>query len=194
MKKIFVVMGKSATGKDTLYKKILEQENLGVKAVVPYTTRPIRQGEKEGVEYHFVSTKDYERLKAEGLVIEARDYNTVHGVWSYFTVNDSQFSGDEDCILINTLEGYEQMREFFGKDKVIPLYIEVEDGVRLARALGREREQEQPKYQELCRRFLADCQDFAEEKLVILGITKRFSNIDMEDCLQEIVKEIKGLK
>ncbi|MCR4803767.1 MAG: guanylate kinase [Lachnospiraceae bacterium] len=190
MSRIFVIMGKSATGKDTLYKELLKSSNVKVKPIVLYTTRPIRENESEGVEYHFVSATQYEKFKEDGLVIESRDYKTVHGIWSYFTMNDAQFDGDEDVLLINTLEGYEQIVAFFGQEKVVPLYVEVEDGIRLSRALSREREQKEPKYQELCRRFLADCEDFSEEKIAKAGIQKRFENLDMEQCLKEMEQEM----
>ena len=54
MASIYVLMGKSATGKDTIYKKIIERAELHLQEVVTYTTRPIRKNETEGVEYHFV--------------------------------------------------------------------------------------------------------------------------------------------
>jgi len=192
MNKIFVIMGKSATGKDTIYKELLKKKELSIKPVVPYTTRPIREGEKEGVEYHFVDTVTYKQMKEQKKIIEYRDYNTVHGVWSYFTVNDAQFSGEEDVILINTLEGYEQIVSYFGAEQVIPIYIQVEDGERLSRALYRERQQKQPKYQELCRRFLADDKDFSEERLKKCKITARYDNVDMEQCLKKIEETIRG--
>ncbi len=184
-------MGKSATGKDTLYKELLKKKDLGIKPVISYTTRPIREGEKEGTEYHFVEKDTYEKLKQEGKVIEYRDYNTVHGVWSYFTVNDSQFQGEENVLLINTLEGYEQFVSYFGKEKVIPLYIELEDGMRLSRALRREQTQKEPKYQELCRRFLADSEDFSEDKLTKLGIKERYENRNMRRCLAKLIENIR---
>ena len=84
-----------------------------------------------------------------------------------------------------------QLREYFGPERVIPIYVEVEDGLRLSRALSREREQEQPKYKELCRRFLADSEDFSEEKIAEAEITRRFQNVDMDVCVKEIVESIR---
>ena len=72
MSKLFVLMGKSATGKDTIYKRLLEDKRISLRSIVPYTTRPIRQEEKEGVEYHFVSHERFEEMKLEELVIESR--------------------------------------------------------------------------------------------------------------------------
>lgn len=190
MSKIFYLMGKSASGKDTIYKKIKETMP-ELKTIVIYTTRPIREGETEGVEYHFVDEKKLQEFQKAGKVIELREYNTVHGIWKYFTVNDGQFDADDNYIAIGTLESYKGMREQLGADKLVPIYIEVEDGVRLERALARERSQKEPKYEELCRRFLADAADFSVDKLKEVGITHRFFNTDVEKCADEIVLGIR---
>ncbi len=192
MSKLFCIMGKSASGKDTIFKKLTQDENLDLKRVVSYTTRPMREGEQEGVEYHFVTAQRLEELQKEGKVIERRDYSTVHGIWSYFTVDDGQvnFSLNQDSIIIGTLESYQKIRTYFGKANVIPLYIHVEDGLRLERALERERQQEEPGYAEMCRRFLADAQDFSEEKMAACEIDRIYENIDIEQCLNDIRKDI----
>ena len=69
MSKLFCIMGKSASGKDTIFKKLTQDENLDLKRVVSYTTRPMREGEQEGVEYHFVTAQRLEELQKEGKVI-----------------------------------------------------------------------------------------------------------------------------
>ena len=84
-----------------------------------------------------------------------RAYHTKCGVWKYFTADDGQIDLEKyDYIVIGTLQSYEEMRLYFGKDRLVPVYIEVEDGERLSRALMRERQQSEPKYSEMCRRFL----------------------------------------
>ena len=195
MSRIFVVIGKSASGKDTIYKKIVKDQSLGLKEVVGYTTRPIREGEENGVTYHFVSIDTLNKLLLENKVIEHRTYDTIHGPWHYFTVYDQQINlQQDDYIMIGTLESFVQIREYFGKDAVVPIYIEVENGERLERALGRERKQEHPKYEEMCRRFLADEQDFGEDKIEAAGITKRFSNINFPACVESVTQYIKDTK
>ena len=189
MGKIFYLMGKSASGKDTFYKKVKE-EMPELKTIVIYTTRPIREGERDGVEYFFSDEENLAKLQRDGKVIELRAYNTVHGVWKYFTADDGQFDREDHLIAIGTLESYIQLRKYFGDEKLVPIYIEVEDGVRLERALARERQQKEPKYEELCRRFLADAADFSEEKIAEAGITHRYRNVDMDACVREIVKKI----
>lgn len=192
---IFCLMGKSAAGKDTIYGKLRKKAGSGAGAalgeVVPYTTRPIRTGEQNGVSYFFETDEAFEQAKKSGSIIESRDYHTVHGIWHYYTKDDGQIDlSVRSYLLIGTLESYEAFVSYFGGDRVVPLYVELEAGERLQRALNRERAQEHPRYAELCRRFLADEQDFSEEKLQRAGIQKRYCNADAEQCAEEIWKDI----
>jgi len=192
MGKIYYIMGKSSSGKDTIYKRLLEDRELNLKTIVPYTTRPIRAGETNGVEYFFVDEEDLQKFKEEKKLIEVRAYNTFHGIWKYFTVNDEQMAlSEHNYLMIGTLESYLKTKEFFGEEKLIPIMIDLDDGVRLMRALKREMNQESPRYEELCRRFLADSADFSEENIQTAGIDKRFYNDELENCLQEISEYIK---
>ena len=192
MAKIFFVLGKSCSGKDTIFKKLMEDRELNLNTVTGYTTRPMREGEINGVEYFFVNNEELEALKNQGKVIECRDYNTVYGVWSYFTVDDGQINLEKgNYLYIGTLESYEQMVRYYGKEVVVPIYVEVETGERLTRAVNRERQQENPKYTELCRRFLADEEDFCEENIKKAGIKKRYENNSLERCIEEIVEDIR---
>lgn len=187
MGKIYCMMGKSSSGKDTIYKMLLEDADLPVKTIVPYTTRPMRAGETDGVEYYFCDEARLAELEAAGKVIELRAYDTVHGIWKYFTVNDHQMADESrNYLMIGTLESYLKLCDYFGKERVVPIYIEVEDGIRLQRALDRERSQAEPKYEEMCRRFLADSADFSEEKLKEAGITQRFVNRELKETKQKI--------
>ncbi len=195
MGKIICLMGKSSSGKDTIFRELLREGTLGLKTIVPYTTRPIRTGETEGVDYHYTDEAGFQKLLSEGKIIEDRAYNTVHGLWRYFTVADDSIElGEYDYCMIGTLEAYVHIKEYFGADKVLPVYIEIDDGERLQRALSRERSQKEPKYEEMCRRFLADCQDFAEEKIRAAGITVRFQNESLDSCLGNIVQYIQDHK
>ena len=190
MSKIYYLMGKSSSGKDTLYKEVKE-EFPELRTVTPYTTRPIREGERDGAEYHFVTKDDLDRFEEEGKLIELRTYHTVYGEWHYATVDDGEVDPSQaDYLVIGTLESYEKMKEYYGAKRVVPLYVEVEDGERLRRALAREQAEEVPKYDEMCRRFLADKEDFSEENLKKAGITRRYRNVDKVQCLEEIKREI----
>ena len=187
MGKIFCLMGKSSTGKDTIFKRLTENKELNLRTIVSYTTRPIRNGEEEGKEYFFVGEERLKELEDAGKVIELRAYNTYYGVWKYFTVEDEQIDLEkENYLIIGTLESFKKTKEYFGEEKVVPILITLDDGVRLQRALDREKLQENPKYEEMCRRFLADAVDFSLEKQGEAGIQKSFENNDLESCLKQI--------
>ena len=189
MGKIVYIMGKSSTGKDTVFKNLLRENNHNLKTIVSYTTRPIREGEKEGVEYHFTNEEGFRELSSKNLVVEDRCYETCHGLWRYFTVADESIDlSENNYVTIGTLESYKKVRDYFGKDRVVPVLIELDDGIRLTRALNREKRQEKPKYEEMCRRFLADSKDFDEELIKKARIRKRFKNEDLNTCLSEIRK------
>ncbi len=194
MSKIFIVMGKSATGKDTIFKRLVQNDRVKLKTIIPYTTRPVRTGESNGVEYFFVSEEEMRNMDRAGKIIEVRKYQTVLGDWYYFTADDGQIQvGSNAYLMITTLEAYEKIRDFYGKEQVVPVYIEVEDGERLTRALAREKQDKNPKFDELCRRYLADQKDFAEENLLRLGITRRYQNQDIEQCVDEILSDIEKM-
>lgn len=192
MGKIFYIMGKSASGKDHIYQSLLQEEKLPLREFTIFTTRPIRHGETDGKEYYFVDEARLNELRADGKIIEERSYDTIHGIWTYFTADDGKTDLDHyDYLGIGTLESYEKLRAYYGAERLVPIYIEVEDGIRLGRALQRERGQEVPKYKEMCRRFLADCDDFSEEKIEALGIMRRFYNNDtLEECRKEVEEYI----
>lgn len=195
MGKIFYIMGKSASGKDHIYSALLNQDELNLKELVLYTTRPIRDGEEDGKQYYFVDEKRLNELRDENKIIEERSYQTVHGIWTYFTADEGQIDLEHfNYAAIGTLESYGKMRRYFGEQTIIPIYIEVEDGIRLERALKREQKPENQKYKEMCRRFLADCEDFSEEKIAAENIQRRFSNDgDFQDCLKEVEQFIKSM-
>jgi len=185
-------MGKSGAGKDTIYKQVLDNKDIRLNKIILYTTRPIRVGETDGVEYFFTDEAGFLELKGKGRLIEDRAYHTCMGMWRYFTVKDEQLDlENKNYLMIGTLESFIKTREFFGEDKLIPIMIELDDGIRLQRALDREKAQDHPKYNEMCRRYLADEEDFSEEKLKAAGITKKFVNNDLQECLQEIMLYLK---
>lgn len=193
MGKIYIITGKSATGKDTLFKKLLEDKEINLKTVVMYTTRPIRQGETEGVEYHFVNEEGLKELEKDNKVIEHRSYNTVHGVWHYFTVNDGQIDlNNNDYLMLGTVESIIQIGRFYGFDRVDPIYLEVPDDERLLRSIRREQRQVKPNFAEICRRYLADEEDFSEENLKMLNLPRRYSNVDIHQCTAEVISYIKS--
>ena len=174
--RIFLLMGKSTSGKDTIYKNLIADNDLSLKKVVPYTTRPMRDGETDGVQYFFRDEEGYLDLRSRGKIIEERTYHTNYGEWRYFTVDDGQIdlaSGDS-YLVIGTLESYCYFRDYFGKENVLPILSDVEARIRLERAMKREAKQE-----------------FDEAKIKEAGVEKRFFNNGLiEDCIKEIREHI----
>ena len=187
MGKLVYLIGKSSSGKDTVYKELLKENEFKFKKVVLYTTRPIREGEEDGVQYHFVTDEEYHKLIRDGKVIEDRAYHTYHGLWRYFTVDDGKMDlAHHNYLIIGTLESFAKTADYYGRRNVLPIYLELDDGIRLQRALNREMRQAEPKYEEMCRRFLADAEDFSEENMKNAGINMRFNNENLSECLKNI--------
>lgn len=183
---IYIILGKSATGKDSIYNAILREKS-ELKTYVMYTTRPMREGEEDGKTYHFVMPADIDRFKENGKLIEERIYNSVIGPWIYATVDDGLLDPTAgDYLIHGTLESFNKLKAYFGEDIVRPIYIEVDDKDRLLRSIYREAKEKHPRYKEICRRYLADEEDFCEEKIIEAGIKRRFRNDDLEACIKEI--------
>lgn len=190
MGKIFCLIGKTSSGKDTIAKHLLNEFDF--KSIILFTTRPIRDGEVDGREYHFVNEEELSRLEQDGKVIEKRVYQTAHGPWTYATIDSQIDLENNNYLTLNTLEGYKKLREYYGKDIVVPIYIWVDLSTRLDRAFIREEKEEKPKYKELCRRFIEDEKDFSDNNLFIAEILEenKFYNKDFNACLNEIKDKI----
>ena len=187
---IYYLMGKSASGKDTIC-RALRKARPDWNLLIPYTTRPMRSGEREGAEYHFVSERELQRLREAGKILEERSYETEFGIWRYASVDDGRIgrAGGGDYLLIGTLESYRKLRGRFGEGQLFPLYLELPEELRLERARRREEEQEKPSWAEFWRRFSLDEQDFSEEKLREAGIVRRYRNLEWEACVNEILAD-----
>ena len=193
---LIYLMGKSSSGKDTIYNIL--KEKIDSNTYVMYTTRPKREGEIDGITYNFLTDslmQDYIDGKKEFKVLEYRTYNTIHGPWTYATIADNQFETNKDMLMLGTLESYVKIKEYFLNNEnvnLLPIYIEVPDNIRLKRAIEREENQKEPKYIELCRRFVADSKDFSEENLKNAKIEKKFQNIELNKCIKDILEYIEN--
>lgn len=184
---IYYLMGKSASGKDSIFHKLLEKGHF--QRLIPYTTRPMREGEAEGQEYHFISEEEFEKLISTGEMAEHRIYDTVFGKWYYGTVLPEETERRKRYLAIGTLESYLQLKEKLGERGIFPLYIEVPDEIRLERAFLRQEGGGKKTKEEILRRFKADDEDFSEEKLAQAGIRKRYQNRNLAECTREIEED-----
>lgn len=203
MTEVLYLMGKSSSGKDTVKNKLVEaliDNNASVKELVIYTTREIRAGELNGVDYNFVTEDIYQQLVNENKIIEARTYHKVQGTVRYFTVFDENFMEEKvDYVIgVGTLESYNKLLEYFKGTNykelsIKPIYLDVENGVRLLRAIRRELKEDKEKqnFEEVCRRFDADEEDYSQEKIKESGIVKIFLNDNIENTVKEIINYYK---
>ena len=114
---MLLLIGKSCAGKDLIKKKLIEN---GMEAVVTYTTRPPRQGEHDGVTYHFISQEDFLRRKQQGFFAETTSYHVATGdIWYYGSAVED-LTGDK-VIIVNP-EGLKQIKSI-GSLNSISFYI-----------------------------------------------------------------------
>ena len=188
---IFYIMGKSASGKDSVYKRLLSIDD-SLNKVNVYTTRPKRENENEGVEYRFIDEKFLDENKDK--IIEKRVYHTIFGFFYYATLDDGGIKDDKNYLMIGTLESYESLKNYYGKDKVFPIFLEVDNEERKKRAIDRENSNDTKSIEEVKRRFEADEKDFSEENIKKASITKRYKNNDFEVCMKEIINDVMNKK
>lgn len=159
--KIIAIMGKAGSGKDTLLKTLLKTPPFDTaNPIISCTTRPIRDYEKDGVDYHFLTTEQFTEQILSGEMLEA----TVFNNWCYGT-SIKHLVQDNLNIGVFNPEGCEALRENKNVNSFI-IYIEANDKDRLLRQLNRE---EHPDCHEIVRRFSADENDFNENEIEFLA-------------------------
>lgn len=203
MGKIFYITGKTSSGKDTIYKRVLSEINKDkevLNEIILCTTRPIRTGEQEGREYYFVTNEQKDEMLENNQIAELRTYNTVLGDWHYFTAS-SKIEEDKNYIGLNTIEGIKKLQEYYGKEKIVPINITLDITTLLERALSREKKQKnfdykgestEKKVKEMIRRIAADNIDFDTDKLLEVGIdiNTTFENYDLDKVVEQVKKYI----
>ncbi|MFR2314855.1 guanylate kinase [Terrisporobacter sp.] len=156
MRKLFALVGKSSTGKDTLIKYL--SEDLELPIAISFTTRPKRKGETEGIEYRFINENDFLKMKSKKLIAEYTGYKVAsNDIW-YYGLTKEELEQDEYVLVIVNPEGLKRLKQTY-KDKVVGLHIKADPKTRIVRYLNRDNVDEKVA-EECCRRFLADQKDF----------------------------------
>ena len=135
--KIIILVGKSASGKDTTA-RILEKE-YDFKFVVSTTTRPMRQGESEGNPYHFVTDEQFKNKIENGEMIEFREYHTllnnIPSVW-YYGAEKSEINDNQKYVAVLDIIGLEGFKKTF-PDRVTSFFLDVDNDIRKQRCIFR---------------------------------------------------------
>ena len=136
-------------------------KEFGVKPIISYTTRPIRDCEQEGREYHFITDGEFERMKNNDEFVETRVYKTVNGNWYYgLPKSGIDLEDDNNYITILDFDGLLELETWLRSigqiDKLTSIYIDVTEQNRLIRALTREQNMTKKQVEEVIRRYYDD--------------------------------------
>lgn len=180
MKKIIVLLGASATGKDTVAKHISEKYNIPM--AISYTTRPMRSNETQGVEYYFISDDEMHEKFKNGEVIEHTSYyiQSEDVSYTYANVVEEFEKGDYVLTILNP-HGLYQFNKSQYKDNLVSIMLNCDDRVRLVRSLNRD---ENVNVNEVLDRFRRDELDFIERR------PKTDYEIDTNKPLEEVFNNI----
>jgi guanylate kinase len=151
--KIIALFGKSGAGKDTIQKWIMKHFSRKCNSIVSCTTRPPRQGEKNGQDYFFLTNEQFAEKVLNLSMLEATEFRG----WYYGTSID-QLDPDKINVGVFNIAGIEALLED-RRLEVFPVLVDAKDKTRLLRALNRE---DNPDCAEICRRFKTDADDFAQ--------------------------------
>ena len=183
---LVILCGKAGSGKDYLLSKILEHYGDELNPLVSDTTRPPRAGEEDGKEYNFLSYADFFAKKH----IEVTSYNvTGEETWLYGTPYSAL---REDKINIGILNP-DGVRQLYEKDDLnIHIFlVTATDKTRMLRQMNREK---YPNYAEICRRFLADEEDFLNFCKYPFSRINNSENFEGEQAVAAIIDNIDQLK
>ena len=167
--KIVALFGKAGSGKDTIQNYILNELPTLFNGIVSCTTRPPRDYEKDGKDYHFLSIEDFTKKVLNGTMLEATEFRN----WFYGTPLES-LSVEKINIGVFNIAGIEALMED-NRLEIYPVLVYAPDKIRLLRQLNRE---ERPDCDEICRRFQTDANDFLEIDFEPFFV---FQNITEED-------------
>ena len=173
---MIIIIGPSASGKSTIEKELVK---VGLPNIISYTSRPIRYGEVQDKDYHFISEEEFLSRFESGFFAE----HTIYNGWHYgIAVEDC----DENAIAVVERVGYSQLKRKFG-NKVFSIYIDCPERIRLIRMINRG-----DNLMECFRRIFSDQGNFAgvaEESDAIVD-----NNRPIEETISEVFLILRNKK
>lgn len=200
VKKLFCLLGYSSVGKDTILKQVLKDMD-NVKPIVSTTTRPMRKGEIEGVEYYFIDDKTFMEKGSD--FVEQRIYHTKvkeNGVekdatWRY-GIERMELEKDDYLIVIVDSVGYKELKNYVGNNKIVPIFISAPQEELKARALARGDLEA-----EVDRRLKDDYERFMDFRVRTVYHEVKNTNGRLEEAIKEVeniitkhINEVKEIK
>ena len=199
-KKIFALLGYMSVGKDTILKQVLKDID-DVKPIISTTTRPMRKGETEGVEYYFIDDTEFFRRGTD--FVEQRIYHTKvkeNGVekdatWRY-GIERMELEKDDYLIVIVDSVGYKELKNYVGNNKIVPIFISAPQEELKARALARGDLEA-----EVDRRLKDDYERFMDFRVRTVYHEVKNTNGRLEEAIKEVegiitkhINEVKEIK
>lgn len=172
---IFCLIGQSASGKSTVERQI---ESLGYPRIISYTTRPMREKEKDGVDYHFINYPTFAELNESGFFVERAKYRD----WHYGLSLEGIDYLNKNYIVVVTIHGYEELVRVAGQESVIGIHIKVDERERIIRQLNRGDDVD-----EVIRRIHTDRDDFAGvESICQYTVENRYFDVTADEVMDII--------
>ena len=174
------ILGKTASGKDTIVNRLISEHSY--KKMITFTTRPMRQNEKQGVTYHFISEEDFLIKVNNGFFAEWKSYKTEFGVWYYGTSLEDLNNTKENTVIILTPDGYRDIiKKMNNKPKSI--YINANDLTIKQRLIDRGDNKNEAQ-----RRLEHDNIDFKDIENEVDLVLYNNQGTDIEDIVTQILK------
>lgn len=174
---IYAIVGQTNSGKSTLARDLVTAT--GIKQVITYTTRHIREGEREGVDYYFITSEEMDKDNFFG----RRDFYTVYREEPYsYAINKDDVFPFEDRLIILDPKGIRELKKEIGYKNVVTVYINASEELITQRALIRGDSEEEVK-----RRLEADKDDFASAEF-FSDIVLDPESDDMLNYMYDIIK------
>lgn len=176
---MFIIAGKGCSGKDRVAQEL---EKRGYRRCITYTTRPMRNSERQDTAYHFIDEGTFFGLKDNGFFAESMSYETAEGRWHYGSAKEDYITRNEKTFLILTPEGIREIRNNLGfTPKIIYLYANnatIKKRMKMSRSDQKEAE----------RRFLSDIGDFKDFELEADRIVYNNFADDIEVVADKIIE------
>lgn len=189
---LFYLSGRSGSGKDSIIKRLLRQ-NPNIKLLVPYTTREMRVGEREGVEYFFMNNDKFLQLEKEGKLLDHKIYHVFN---SKEEPVDNHYGYpkpiDSISIITGPWDAYTDIRKNnpdTSEFKLVPIFVTPEHEYELLyRVIKREARNKPPKFKEVARRFCADQEVYPKinEMIQLIGEDHVIININLNASVEKV--------
>lgn len=175
---MIILLGKTASGKDTIVNYLVN--NLGYKKLITYTTRPMRPGEVQNLQYHFISEEDFKKKISHGFFLEYKTYHTEFGDWYYGSAMDDYKKTDDKTVVILTPEGYLDLLWKVKNIKHDAIYIKVDLSELQQRLIKRGDDKREAE-----RRLVHDNKDFEYVEDIVDRVI-----VNQNKTIKEVVNEI----